>query len=110
MAGVPFKVSIPCRNVKVGVVAQSLEHLHSLLEEKFGLAGADIQITLEDGTIICNEEYFNLLEPQTNMVVSPLHQQQVQLLSNSPHPAAAAASVPGMAISVAFFGIKSAVK
>lgn len=57
------------KNIKVGVVARSLEHLHSLMKEKFGLPDADI--TLEDGTLLCNEEYFNLLEPQTNLVVQP---------------------------------------
>ena len=67
MAGVPFKLLLPCKNVKVGVVAQSLEHLHNLLKERFGLPSAEI--TLEDGTLLCNEEYFSLLEPQTNLVV-----------------------------------------
>lgn len=69
MAGIPFKVFLRSRNIKVGVVALSLEHLHSLIKEKFGLHDADI--TLEDGTLLCNEEYFTLLEPQTNLVVQP---------------------------------------
>lgn len=69
MAGVPFKVFIPCNNVKVGMVARSLEHLQSLLKDpKFGLSGP-LNIALEDGTLLQNEEYFNLLEPQTTLVV-----------------------------------------
>ena len=66
MAGVPFKVYLPSENVKVGVVAQSLQHLKAVLKEKFGFS--QTVITLEDGTIICSEEYFNLLEPQTSLV------------------------------------------
>lgn len=68
MAGVPFKVCLPCENMKVGVVAQSLQHLRGLLREKFGFTDNTV-ITLKDGTIICNEDYFNLLEPQTTLVV-----------------------------------------
>lgn len=67
MAGVPFKVYLPCINVKVGVVAQNLQHLKEVLKEKFGLS--QTVISLEDGTIICSEEYFDLLEPQTSLVV-----------------------------------------
>ena len=67
MAGVPFKVCIPCNNVKIGVVARSLQHLQEVLKEKFGFSCS--VISLEDGTIVCSEEYFNLLEPQTSLVV-----------------------------------------
>lgn len=67
MAGVPFKLFLPYKNLKVGVVARSLVHLHSIIKEKFGLSCAEV--TLEDGTLLCNEEYFSLLEPQTNLVV-----------------------------------------
>ena len=67
MAGVPFKVYIPCKDKKVGVVARSLEHLHSMLSEEFSLSKPEV--SLEDGTLLCNEEYFNLLEPQTNLIV-----------------------------------------
>lgn len=69
MAGVPFKVLLPSQNIKVGVVAQSLEHLQQLMREQFGLCETDIM--LEDGTLLCNEDYFNLLAPQTNLVVQP---------------------------------------
>ena len=69
MAGVPFKVFLPFKNIKVGVVAQSLKHLQQLLKEQFGLCETDIM--LEDGTLLCNEDYFNLLAPQTNLVVQP---------------------------------------
>ena len=67
MAGVPHKVVFPNRKVKVGVVVQSLGHLHTVLKQKFGLSDADV--SLEDGTLLCDEEYFNLLEPQTTLLV-----------------------------------------
>lgn len=67
MAGIPFKVCVPSRNLKVGVVAQSLEHLQKVMKENFNLS--QVSIALEDGTLICNEDYFNLLEPQTNLLV-----------------------------------------
>ncbi len=70
MAGVPFKVFLPCRNLKVGVVARSLDHLRSVLKDKFGLSEA--AISLEDGTLLCSEDYFNLLAPQTNLVVQEM--------------------------------------
>ncbi len=67
MAGVPLKLCIPCINVKVGVVAQNLQHLHGILKEEFGLTNP--RIYLEDGTLIWEENYFNLLEPQTQLKV-----------------------------------------
>ncbi len=67
MAGVPFKLYLPSRQVKLGVVAQSLKHLHTILKDKLDFA--ESEVSLEDGTLICNEEYFELLEPQTTLVV-----------------------------------------
>lgn len=54
-------------NVKIGVVAQSLEHLRAILKEKFRIAAA--LIALEDGTIIFDEDYFSVLKPQTPLSV-----------------------------------------
>ena len=68
MAGIPFKVCVPSSNVQVGVVARSYEHFRDLLQTKLGLA-KDSQVYLEDGTLICDEEYFDLLEPQTKLTI-----------------------------------------
>ena len=70
MAGKPFKLSIPSRNIRRGIVAQNLHHLHGILQEKFGLSNAGI--FLFDGTLVCDEDYFGSLAPQTLlMVVEP---------------------------------------
>lgn len=68
MAGVPFKLYLPSRQVKLGVVAQSLKHLHSIIKDKLDFA-EQATLSLEDGTLICSEDYFELLEPQTTLVV-----------------------------------------
>jgi len=71
MAGVPFKVSIPGMSrsgLQVGIVANSLKHLGQILEERLGLS-EHAQIYLDDGTLVCDQEYFELLEPQTKLTV-----------------------------------------
>lgn len=71
MAGVPFKVSIPGMGrsgLQVGVVANSLKHLGQILEERLGLS-QHAEIYLDDGTLVCDQEYFELLEPQTKLTV-----------------------------------------
>ena len=68
MAGVPFKVCIPSQNgLQMGVVANSLEHLGAVLEQKLGFQ--QIRVYLGDGTLVCDEEYFQLLKPQTKLTV-----------------------------------------
>ena len=70
MAGVPFKVCIADRgNLTVGVVARSYEHFCSVLKTRLGLA-SDYSVRLDDGTLICDEDYFHLLEPQTKLTVT----------------------------------------
>lgn len=82
MAGVPFKVCLPHRNnVTVGVVAQSYDHFREVLTTKLGLR-KDFRMFMEDGTLVCDEDYFHLLEPQTKLtVVEPtqLNLERVQL-------------------------------
>lgn len=69
MAGVPFKVCIPHRNnFTVGVVAQSYDHFREVLTTKLGLQ-KDFRMFMEDGTLVCDEDYFHLLEPQTKLTV-----------------------------------------
>lgn len=69
MAGVPFKVCIPSQNgLQMGVVANSLEHLGAVLEQKLGIA-KQMRVYLGDGTLVCDEEYFQLLKPQTKLTV-----------------------------------------
>jgi len=69
MAGVPFKVCVPSKNgLQLGVVASSLEHLGAVLEQKLGIA-PQMRVYLGDGTLVCDEEYFQLLKPQTKLTV-----------------------------------------
>ena len=69
MAGVPFKVCIPSQNgLQMGVVANSLEHLGAVLEQKLRIA-KQMRVYLGDGTLVCDEEYFQLLKPQTKLTV-----------------------------------------
>ena len=68
MAGVPFKVCIPSQNgLQMGVVANSLEHLGAVLKQKLGFQ--QMRVYLGDGTLVCDEEYFQLLKPQTKLTV-----------------------------------------
>lgn len=68
MAGVPFKVCIPSKSLQVGVVARSYDHFREVLQNKLGLA-KDSRVYLGDGTLICDQDYFELLEPQTKLTV-----------------------------------------
>lgn len=73
MAGTPFKlcldsVSTPDKKVKIGIVAKSFDHLKAVAQEKLGLSD-NVSVFLEDGTLICEEEYFNMLEPQTKLTI-----------------------------------------
>lgn len=65
---IPFKVFLPHKGIKVGVVASSLQDLEIVLRLQHGVAG-HMQLSLEDGTLICNEDYFQLLAPQTSLLV-----------------------------------------
>ncbi len=70
MAGVPFKVFIPSQNLLIGVVASSYRHFLEVVQAKFGFAPDSFQLYLDDGTLICDQEYFELLGPQTKITVS----------------------------------------
>lgn len=67
--GKPFKITNQSREVKKGVVANSLEELTSKCLEKFNIKG-HITIVLEsDGTEIDDEEYFGTLDPNTSLMI-----------------------------------------
>lgn len=67
--GKPFKITNQSREVKKGVVANSLEELTSKSLEKFNIDG-DVTLVLEtDGTEIDDEEYFGTLDPNTSLMV-----------------------------------------
>lgn len=68
MAGVPFKICIPSEGLQVGVVARDFTHLKEVLEARYAL-GKDARLYLEDGTLVCDQDYFELLEPQTKLTV-----------------------------------------
>ena len=72
MAAIPLKLYFPSRKVQVGVAARSLHHLRELMGTKFGVTGS-FKLTLEDGTIVCDPEYFNLLAHQTKITVLELN-------------------------------------
>ena len=71
MAGIPFKACIlggAGGSVQVGVVARNYKNFREQLQTKYGLE-KDFQVYLEDGTQVCDEEYFDVLEPQTKLTV-----------------------------------------
>ncbi len=58
--------------LQVGVCAESLTHLKKQVQEKFNLPQQEsLDVFLEDGTLVCDEEYFKVLEPQTKFRVQP---------------------------------------
>lgn len=69
MAGTPFRVRIPCRDTKVGIVASSLEQLLSILAVRYKFYNTNFRVSLEDGTLVVDELYFSLLKPNTLLVV-----------------------------------------
>lgn len=86
MAGIPFKACILGGTggadvvAQVGVVAKNYQNFRELLQVKYGLEN-DFQVFLDDGTQVCDEEYFEVLEPQTKLTV-------VQRGANRPRGAA----------------------
>ena len=68
MAGVPYKIFIPKWKKQIGVVARDLRNLQDILCAKLHLAPG-FQVALEDGTLVCEEDYFKVLPPQTKLVV-----------------------------------------
>lgn len=65
---IPLKIYLPSRGLQIGVAAKSLRQLHEILRARVGLTER-YKLTLEDGTIVCDPEYFKLLEPQTKLNV-----------------------------------------
>ena len=67
MAGIPFKLCVD-EKMQIGIVAKSFKHLKAVAQEKFGLS-ENISVFLDDGTLVCDEDYFHMLEPQTKLTV-----------------------------------------
>ena len=65
---IPLKIFFPARGYQIGVAAKSLQHLRDTLQAKMGLSNK-FKLTLDDGTIVCDPEYFKLLERQTKLNV-----------------------------------------
>ena len=65
---IPLKIYFPKRGFQIGVAAKSLQHLRDTLQTKMGLSNT-FKLTLDDGTIVCDPEYFKLLEHQTKLNV-----------------------------------------
>lgn len=69
---IPYKVLIPSRcehgPTRVGIAATSYSHLVHLLRHKYKVSGS-FCLQQEDGTIVCDEDYFKLLEPRTTLKV-----------------------------------------
>ena len=65
---IPLKIYFPKRGYQIGVAAKSLQHLRDTLQAKMGLSNT-FKLTLDDGTIVCDPEYFKLLERQTKLNV-----------------------------------------
>ena len=65
---IPLKIYFPARGYQIGVATKSLPHLRETLQAKMGLP-AKFKLTLDDGTIVCDPDYFKLLEPQTKLNV-----------------------------------------
>ena len=70
---IPLKIWFPSRKIQIGIAARSLHHLRQLLRTKLGLSDK-FKLTLDDGTIVCDPEYFRLLEHQTKLTVVEVSQ------------------------------------
>ena len=79
---VPFKVCIPSRGpARIGVAAHSYGHLCDVVRQKYRVRG-DFYFQQEDGTIVCDEDYFRLLEPKTLLTVV-----EARVSAANPNPA-----------------------
>ena len=98
---IPFKVRIPSRGAaRVGIAATSYEHLRQIVRYKYKVSG-DFCLQQEDGTIVCDEDYFRLLEPRTTLTVieSPSRLQPLPpSLPLQPPPVATTPVVTGYAL------------
>ena len=66
---IPFKVCFPSRgSARIGVAASSYAHLRQIVRHKYKVSG-EFCLQQEDGTIVCDEDYFKLLEPKTTLTV-----------------------------------------
>lgn len=68
-----YKVSVEFSGTQmpqVGICADSLRLLKNKVQEKFFVQGP-MAVFLEDGTLVCDEDYFSSLEPQTKLFVRP---------------------------------------
>lgn len=65
---IPLRVCIPSRDIRVGIAAAGYLHLCDILRRKYEISG-DFDVRQEDGTIVCDDEYLKLLEPNTLLFV-----------------------------------------
>ena len=74
----PFKICNSERNVKKGIVCDTLEELKRISCERFSLSD-DCRLFLEsDGTEVDNNEYLQFLPPQTLFMVTDVDGQWVK--------------------------------
>ena len=66
---IPFKVRFSSRgSARVGIAASSYQHLRQIVSHKYRVSG-EFCFLQEDGTIVCDEDYFSLLEPRTTLTI-----------------------------------------
>lgn len=71
MPGYKVAVELPSQTeLQVGIFADSLTQLTQQVQRKFNIPGP-LSVYLQDGTLVCDEEYFSILEPQTKFRVKP---------------------------------------
>lgn len=81
MAAAPFKVCIPSCGKCVGIAAHSYDHLCEVLRTRYKICG-DFCLQQDDGTLVCDDDYFELLEPNTKLTVVDSE----RTLSEDAHP------------------------
>ena len=92
---IPFKVCIPSRGpARIGIAASSYAHLRQIVRYKYKVSG-EFFLQQEDGTIVCDEDYFRLLEPKTTLTVIESPPRPQPAFPPLQHAASTAAVVAG---------------
>ena len=66
---IPLKVQLPnFSGSRIGIAASSYAHLREVLRTRYAVSD-DSYIQQEDGTLVCDDDYFQLLEPNTKLKV-----------------------------------------
>ena len=83
---VPFRVCIPSRgSARIGIAVHSYQHLCDVVRQKYKVRG-EFCFQQEDGTLVCDEDYFKLLEPKTLLTVVESQTSPAAAAANSHHP------------------------